>query len=124
MGLFRILEFKKNGAFDQQLRRRTSHFVLSENLAKDVKNIGKFKIFVCEMKHCLTVANISLEFIVSMVRSTLPADPPLAGPSGSFATFNANLEKMVFLAVWRIETAEKRLLAKNMRFCYLSSIEK
>ena len=30
-----------------------------------------------------------------VVQSTLPADPLLAGPSGSFATFNANLEKMV-----------------------------
>ena len=47
------------------------------------------------------------------MRSTLPADPPLAGPSGSFATFNANFEKMVFLAVWRIKTAEKRTFGKK-----------
>ena len=61
---------------------------------------------------------------VIMVRSTLPADPPLAGPSGSFATFNANLEKMVFLAVWRIKTAEKRTFGKKHALFCLSSTQK
>ena len=50
-----------------------------------------------------------------MVRSTLPAASALAGPSGQFAAFNANLEKMVFSAVWRLKTAEKRSFGEKPR---------
>ena len=48
-----------------------------------------------------------------MVRSTLPAAPPLAGPSDNFAAFNANLEKMVFSAVWRLKIAQERTLGEK-----------
>ena len=42
-----------------------------------------------------------------------PCSSALAGPSGSFAAFNANLEKMVFSAVWRLKTAEKRTFGEK-----------
>ena len=60
-----------------------------------------------------------------MVRSTLPAAPPLVG-SGSFAAFrlSAQISKKWFFG--RLETQNCRkedFWQKNTRFCYLSSSE-
>ena len=43
------------------------------------------------------------------------------GPFGQFRNFQRKSRKMVFLAVWRIKTAEKRTFGKNTRSNCLSS---
>ena len=58
-----------------------------------------------------------------MVRSTLPADPPSAGPSGSFAAFSANLEKIVVFWPFGDSKLAKRTFGKKRRAFILSSSE-